>query len=137
MDPLEPKAISLCFFSKLVLQSSVAVCPAHRALLCQCSASGGFAPGETSELAPRLPISLCLAGTIPPHLSPYLLLLGFPCPAAKFCPSPQIMGFSSLLGEHGAVPKALTGEMGFCSGMCSWELWFNGSHLGWMVGHPG
>lgn len=67
----------------------------------------------------------------------HFLVLGLPCPAAKLCPSPQIMRFSSLGGGHRAVPQSSAGGMGSCSGICSREQWLDGSCLGRMAGHSG
>lgn len=139
MGPLEPKAISLCFFSKLVLQGSGGACPAHCALLCRSvlragSAPAGFAPGKTSELAPRLPISLCLTGTIPPQPPPSAWA-SLPC--SQTLPLSTSNEIQQPGGDHGAVPQSSAGGMGSCSGICSRERGFDGSCLGWMAGHSG
>lgn len=139
MGPLEPKAISLCFFSKLVFQGRVGACLAHCALLCLSvlragSALGGFAPGKTSELAPRFPISLCLTGTIPlqPPPSAWASL-----PCSQTLPLSTNNEIQQPGGGHRAVPQSSAGGMGSCSGICSREQWLHGSCLGRMAGHSG
>lgn len=112
MGPLEPKAISLCFFSKLVFQGRVGACPAHCALLCLSvlragSALGGFAQVKPLNWLQGSQFLFVLQGQSP---CSRLLLLGLPCPAAKLCPSPQIMRFSSLGGATELLPKALQEE---------------------------
>lgn len=114
MDPLEPKAISLCFFPKLVLRNNVRVVhnthtssPLPQRVVSAWSVPGGFATGNTSELAPSHQISLGHRGKTPLQRPACLILLGSPCPAAKLCSSLQIGCDSAAWGgNRGAVPQS-------------------------------
>lgn len=128
MGPLEPKAISLCFFSKLVLQTGVRVV---RAPLPQCVVgTGWFCQGNTSKLATRCQISLLCMGKSPLQQPTCLLLLGFPRPAAKLLSSPQIGCDSvALAGGGGGTPRCWSPKLrprkgflrNFCPVVCWWE----------------
>lgn len=115
MGPLEPKAISLCFFSKLVLQSSARVVhdahtssPLPQCVLSAGSVLGGFATGNTLELAPSRQISSCHMEKIALQQPGCVLLLGLPCPAAKLCSSWHIGSDSAAgRGTPALFPKAV------------------------------
>lgn len=132
MDPPEPKAISLCFFSKLVLRNNVQVVhnahtssPLPQRVVSAWSVPGGFATGNTSELAPSHRISLCRMGENTPAAAcvPASAWVSLPC-CKTLLLSANRMRFCSLGGNRGAV-LCCACVMGllqnFCRVICYWE----------------